>query len=372
MEYESCFAASLLFAYFAQEAKSKDLMIACSVISILIPCILSGLRAQGIGTDTLVYGLRDAEMAGNSPSYMYFMLHNSHEPLWKTLTYITMKVLGHVNWCYFFYQLIIDTCIYIGFWKHRKTIPLAFGIFIYFMMQWCDSLNMMRQSIAAAIMFMGFDKIEQEKYMEFLPYVIIATMFHASGLIAFALLMGMYFINASDKINKSLFLKISILYGTIILMFFARYVAFFIVSNISMLKNFSGYVYSQWSLVFKVSKSHTIIPFTELLIVFLFYGGARKFFSKMKPNGLGQLKFYTYNTMFIFIDQITVRLISGRILAYNFFVNIFFIASLPQTVREKNLKICLYIGLIVILLMRYYIAYVVMGGPSTHPYTSIL
>ena len=132
MVYFVVFAMSSFFAYYAQKAKAKDVVIFYSAMCILLPVIMGGLRKVGVGTDTVIYDLPHFWSANNSSSFFDFISSNyrmSREIGWVAVTYFSTKIFGSVNWNFFF-QLITLTCTYIALYKHRDKALLACTLLI--------------------------------------------------------------------------------------------------------------------------------------------------------------------------------------------------------------------------------------------------
>ena len=115
----------MYFAYLASRSKRKSTIILYSIISIMIPVFLGGLRAKSVGTDTGGYGYRDALDAIYSISFYDFMTHDAtiREPLYKIVCYTFANLFQHPNGALFAYQLITVACVYVGCWRFRKVAP---------------------------------------------------------------------------------------------------------------------------------------------------------------------------------------------------------------------------------------------------------
>lgn len=369
MIYIYTFAASIFFAYLAERSRDKKVMILCSIISILIPSVLGGLRAHGVGTDTRGYGIGDAMQALSSPNLMYFINNNRCEPGYKILVYFTMQTFGHENWCYFFYQLITITGIYIGAYKHRKSVHMPLTLLTFYFIWYQYSYNAMRQCIAASIIFMGLDTMENRQYRKFLVYIVIATLFHYSAIIALFLLLGIHFVVTSEYFSKNGSIKTFVLYGGIVLIIFARLLINFIIGGIPFLSKYGGYLNSTQYGVVPVSTSFLGIAFGEILMFIFYYEGGLRAFSNL---GKENFEFHIYNVVFYSVYQIFVMFFSKRILLYSYFANLVMLSSLPSFVKEKNLKTIIAMAVIAVVVVYWWHDYIYMGNSETWPYKSIL
>lgn len=371
MIYIYIFLVSMFFAYLAERSKNKGIIILCSIISILIPSILGGLRAYGVGTDTYVYGRPSFLDALASPNLAYFFNSNRLEPMCKLIIYFSAHVLGHENWSYFLYNLTTVSCFYIGAYKHKKFCSLPLLMFVFYMMWYNYTYNAMRQCIAASIVFMGFDTLENKQYFRFLVYVTIATLFHYSSVIAIVFLFCPYLLIASKKFYRYKYVKTFILCSAIMLVFFARTIGYYVVSSVPFLAQYSGYLtnYDEDN----IQKSYLLITLGELIMLALYHRGASLQLSVNKTSKYN-FEFFIYNLIIIatVTSQITIRYITKRFLLYSHFVNLIVLASLPKFVKEKKLRIIILLCVIVVSVFFWWKIYIRGGSSETWPYRSIL
>ena len=99
MIYIACFFASVSFAYLASRSSRRGDAVLFSVISILVMCVLGGLRKYTVGIDSYAYGPIICGSALTAPDLVSFVSNSHMETGYLTLTYVLMKTLGHQNWC---------------------------------------------------------------------------------------------------------------------------------------------------------------------------------------------------------------------------------------------------------------------------------
>ena len=223
MIYVSCFLVSVFFAYLAQKSRDKKVMILFSVISILVPSILGGLRTSNIGTDTNYYALPHCLQALKSPDFATFNRSHPKEDIgYKLICYYVMKTFGHENWCYFVYLLITISLTYVGAYRHRDKIPLYITMFVFYFMLYNRALSTIRQFIAAAIIFMNFDKLEKKEYGKFSLWILFASLFHRSAFMAFGVIVALHMVMTSEEVQKKAWLKFSILISSGVILAYIR------------------------------------------------------------------------------------------------------------------------------------------------------
>ena len=289
MIYIAVFFASTFFAYLASRSRNKCVIILCSAISILIPCILGGLRAHNVGTDTRVYGFHDYSLAAQAPNFWAYLANadrNVMEVSYKFICYIMASTFHHQNACYFAYQLVTVSCIYIGLYKHKDKISMSLALLVWFFMFYGSTYNIMRQCMASAIIFMEFDRLERGEYLKFILAVAVAATFHQSAVIALATVLGMYIVTASQFFRKRVRLNMLLLSMVLIATFFLRPAIGFIVNNFSYLAKYAGYMTSARYSDMDAQKTMLVIFAGELLMLALYNKGADYVLSR---NGGGAI-----------------------------------------------------------------------------------
>ena len=363
---------SVFFAWLASRVKNKHVVILCSIISILIPAIVGGIRQIGVGTDTKVYGYPDAMAAYTSQSFAEFMAsgRGMKELGYQILCYATMKTLGHVNWCFFFYQLITVGCFYVGAYKHRKVASLPLTMLCFFGLFYYSSFNIIRQSMAASILFMGINNLEEKKYRRFMAYMIAAFMFHSSSVAIFVLILLPYFIIAQRS-----YLKYFILASFILSIIFIRPIATAAMQLTSKLEIVPDryFMYTDISNEYGLMKgdalsgSRGIMLFQlgVLAILFLYAKRGRKLL------GSDNFNFYSFNFLLAIILRDFVRLFS-RLVLYNDFICVVLYSSMPNFVKDKYFKLLL--TAVVIFRMMFFGFRFIIGSQSNTEwaYRSIL
>ena len=341
---------SALFAWLASRVKNKGVMILCSIISVLIPAIVGGLRDR-VGVDTMVYGIPDAMAAYNSKSFEEFMLTVSvkREFGYGLLCYLTMHTLGHVNWCFFFYQLITVGCFYVGAYKHRKVAPLFLLMLCFLCIRYVDSFSTMRQSMAVSVIFMGINNLEEKKYLRFIAYVILASMFHFSAISVVALTLIPHMIVS----RQSAYFKYLILGALVMFLIFIRPIATLAINLSKSMElvptRYADYLDVNWTYGKSsgFSRTYLLIKLGVFLIFLLYPKGAEKRLDKCNVD------FYKYNMVLDLILTHVVLLFS-RLMMYNQVINVISYAAMPYFVKDKYFKLFLIVMLIISLFYLLY------------------
>lgn len=163
-------------------------------VAVITLCLLAGLRAESIGTDTRVYLVPIFEAAKKCHSIGEYLNSSFHaftwttdyvkdmEPLFSLLVLIVTKITGSL-YCV---QTVLEMCVilplYIAVRKDKLT-NLWMAMFVFCMAFYNPSMNMMRQSIAMSLGVLGFEYWRNEEKKNVFICVFIAFLFHKSSLL---------------------------------------------------------------------------------------------------------------------------------------------------------------------------------------------
>ncbi|MCC7667101.1 EpsG family protein [Liquorilactobacillus satsumensis] len=273
------FSISCLF-FKISENKNKIISIAFIFLAILIPCLLAGFRADTIGTDVRNYVKPLFELSIQSKSFYSFYGQfiykgwqvspvSSIEIGYLILTYSVTKIFGSFIVLKMCIQFFIIFPIYIGLRHFKGKIPVWFGMLVFYLMFYNESLNMVRQWIAMAILIMGTKYLTERMSIKFFLIVLLASLFHATAVIG---------------------IPIYLLYG-------------FLVNNKTLNIKFRN------SSDFKVTTRSSVFNF---FLIFLFAGilvfSIGKTGDLLSKFGLAQYSYYVSGSLNISLNQIIARL----------------------------------------------------------------
>ena len=161
-------------------------------VAVMILCLLAGLRAESIGTDTKVYLVPVFEAAKKCHSIGEYLNSSFHaftwttnyvkdlEPLFPSLVLIVTKITGSL-YCV---QTVLELCailpLYVAVRKDKNT-SLWMAMFVFCMAFYNPSMNMMRQSIAMSFGVLGFEYWRNEEKKNAFICVLTAFLFHRSS-----------------------------------------------------------------------------------------------------------------------------------------------------------------------------------------------
>lgn len=169
-------------------------------IAVLISGVTVGMRFN-YGLDTYNYAQWVIKL-GSQSSLNNAFLWSNHEKSFVILCYFTYKIFGTYRILFLVYGILTSFFVLMGIWNFKDKInvlpPLMYYIVFW---QWGSMCNIMRQSLAVAIVFFGIKYIYEEKYIKYFITVLIASVFHSSAVVA--IIMIFYGLRSS-KIGKVL------------------------------------------------------------------------------------------------------------------------------------------------------------------------
>lgn len=198
--YVAIFSVSIGLFAFSNRVKYNQRKFVVFV-AIMMLCILAGMRAVGIGTDTRVYLVPIYEAAKRCHSIKEYLNSSFHaftwttdyvkdmEPLFPLIVLLVTKITGSIYCVQTILELWVVLPLYAAVRKDKGT-NLWMAMFVFCMAFYNPSLNMMRQSIAMSVGVLGFEYWKNGEKKKALGWLLIAFLFHTSSL----LLLLIYFL----------------------------------------------------------------------------------------------------------------------------------------------------------------------------------
>lgn len=220
--YLITFSLSSFLLLLAEKGENKKFTKRLLVfLGLLLPTLLAGFRKVGVGTDTKVYVYVLYEAAKKSKtffgylgSFVYSNFQNKAVTQWEIgynlLVYLSAKLTRSFQGVLFFTHALIIMFVYKGLKKLNGSFSIAFSMLSFYLMFYGTSLNLMRQWIAISILFYGFHFLIEKNIKMYLLTIVLATLFHNSGVIGILLLFLYYYI---EKTNG----KVSIAIGNLVI-----------------------------------------------------------------------------------------------------------------------------------------------------------
>lgn len=168
-------------------------------VALMIPVLLSAYRSMSVGTDTGFYAYPVYKHAMNVESFSKLIGYDNIESGFLFLEYVSAKYFGTIAFALGTIQLIIDYCYY-------KAVKLQFGeknvatcMMIFYFLIYGGTLNVMRQSVAVALVLLAMLYFSKKRYVLAVLLVGIATLFHSTAGIALVFFL-IYLATSRDRL----------------------------------------------------------------------------------------------------------------------------------------------------------------------------
>ncbi|MFQ7469741.1 EpsG family protein [Amedibacillus dolichus] len=206
---------ALAMAYLANRTKKKSYL----WLLIILLTILSGFRARTVGVDTLSYY---SDIECGFPYDWRF-----EEEGFRFIANIIMDYTHNPQWLFVFCAFITNSFILVRLWDFKNEARFDFMVFLYLCIFYGNTMNIMRQAMAVALVFYGTRYLKENKYHKFLLFLLIAFTFHRTALLSIAyILINLWF--SMSKNQKKIFAIpfICVIIGSVL------YVARYLVNDI--------------------------------------------------------------------------------------------------------------------------------------------
>lgn len=331
------------------------------ILATIIPSILSGCRDLNIGTDVNIYLSPAWQHALHYSSIIEYIGTTFMEPLFGMIIFIFAHYTSDIHWLLFGIQLLIMLLVYKLAYHYRQLIPIWIIYFLFLLLMYQLSFNMMRQAIALLICINSFKYVEERKFYRFLAYIIIGLGFHITTII-FSVTYFFYFVYNTDKSSKWIhILQISVIFLSIIFVL--------LYNEIILLAVFLGILKAKYLQYTSFGDTFTSSFSISEFIIRAFFFCIALYNYRMKILDKKSSSFFLFISFFELLCN-TLSLYStyaSRITLYFFMLYIIYIPRI--IINSKNKPI--FIALLIILLSYYwYYLYIINKVSDTYPYTS--
>lgn len=147
---------------------------------VFVLSIVAGMRAYSVGRDTHSY-ISIFETIENGGIIL-------QEIGFEWFSKIILWLTGSKSFLLFVYALIIYGCIVLRLWDFRECSSFSITVITFYSLYYFESLNIMRQFVAMAILFYATRYLAERGYIKYLVALLIATTFHTSALLGIGFL----------------------------------------------------------------------------------------------------------------------------------------------------------------------------------------
>lgn len=188
--YVSILIVALGFAYLAQKRNKKSYLF----LIVAVLTIMAGFRGVSCGVDTPLY--YDNIVKSFPYSWQF------REEGFRLIANYFIDNFQNPQLVFIFCAFITNLLILLRLWDFKDKANFGFMTLLYLLMYFSNSMNIMRQYVAVAIVFYGTRYLNKNKLL-FIPFVIAAFFIHRSSLLAlgyFVISLWAGFTNKQKKI----------------------------------------------------------------------------------------------------------------------------------------------------------------------------
>ena len=151
------------------------------IVMAAIPTLVAGLRFR-VGTDYGGYYFHWLDYAND----FWSSLPRLHEPGYRAIAYLTQRLGCQSGALTLFLASLIT--IGLGYWAVYRNSPHLFlpSVLFLFLGNWIGSFNAVRQCLAAAVVFCGYQFLRDKKIWHYAVMVFVAFLFHRSAILMIA------------------------------------------------------------------------------------------------------------------------------------------------------------------------------------------
>lgn len=204
------FALSL-FLIAVSEKRHAKLFAVCSVVALLIPCLIAAFRAVTVGTDVQVYVTRLTDAAISSSSLGNYLsgfwsigyrdqLISDYEIGFSAMVYVIAKLTHSLPAILFVIQALVIVPIYTALARNRKNAPVWLGMLVFYLLFYNATLNMMRQWIAMAFLLLAFQMLSERKVVWCFLFSATAFLFHLSAILVIPIYIIYWFLQCQRRL----------------------------------------------------------------------------------------------------------------------------------------------------------------------------
>lgn len=333
--------------------KNNKFSIFLLCLCVIILSIFSALRDFSVGTDVLNYGLQYFNGVKDVSFKTYLGLYNS-EVLYLLLNYIVYHISDNFQFFLFIHQLILSSIVFKIAYDNRDRMSITYTIFIYLVIWFCSSFNIIRQSLATFILLYSFKYIENNKNLKYYLFNVVAIFFHSSA--AIGLLLPLAYKISNFKNHKLWYFLISFLSVGALALYDE---AIMLIYNLGFIKHRYLLYMSNGKINFNLI--YSMLKILIIVITFIFT-------NHIKNNkSISFLKFMLVFEFIIF--QLSLFTRYGYRFSYVYLP--FLIYTIPmcsRLIKSRTNKIVYNILIITILVTFWVYRYVVLGMDGIYPF----
>lgn len=354
----------MLLAHIIQREYKKHRYANCKrliVVSVIALSLFAALRDVSVGTDVTVYLTSNFHVASRY-EYLDYISRYRIEPGYYTFVWIIQRLFHNIHAFFFFHQLFIASVIYYVGWKYIKTEGVFFPLYIYmYLIMWYGvTFNIIRQTIGITIVFLAFDLLKKGKWIPYIGSIAVASLFHTSLWVALLLPLLKWI---SYK-RYNLLYTWSMCIGGILIIRFIQPV-FNLVNIIGTFDRYNRFFGSENT---NFNRYYFLIKIIIFAGIFVF---AYKFRKSKIDNDIVLLINISVVDLMGYCMSLIIRY--GYRISYPFMIyNILLVPCVDKAISNRKSKYTYRLFITLSMMVYWYYRYVKIGYDGIYPYTFML
>lgn len=165
--------------------EDKKWLLTYSLLAVLPPIFIAGLRDSTVGSDVELYILPIFDgIASNGQNLIeFFDSYPDIEIGYLSLNYLIAQLTDQSFFLLFSIHILIIIPLYVTAMKWRDYFSPVLFMFIFYMIFFQESLSIARQSIALSFSMLAFTLFLEKKYIYYLAFLVMSFLFHQTAVI---------------------------------------------------------------------------------------------------------------------------------------------------------------------------------------------
>lgn len=373
--YVVCFSITIFCAFIDEMLLKNDkkLHYLFAFLVILIPAIFAGCRDYNVGTDVLVYAAKIYDEASSNGWYILLPDYDSRiEIVFLFLAYIASLLFSTASGFLFLISLFINLFIYLALYRMRYVASICMGEFVYLLLYYNETYNLMRQCMAMAVVIFAVTYIFDRQYTKALIWSFLAYFVHHSAIIGLGIVILMLYFRKLETKNSNVIADKRIILLPMVLavvaLFFQDISEALISSGVFSIEFYSTYLEGMGMFENKgFNIQHFLVYYSSVFFLFINYRNIQFF--------IGAVVIFLCDVSMYYLRLDLVWLY--RISTWFFYIRILFLSQMPLSLdligkRKLNYSWAITMLFMLSCLVFWYGIYVIIGENETYPYTSVI
>ena len=251
------------FSYLAEKSEKKKLYIFFAYLIITIP---QAFRYM-VGIDYRNSYELATEFGRFTDVTKAIAYRSSTETAYKIIMFYSVKIFSSPFWGYSLYSFLTQLFVLKGIWNWKLNISPSVVTFIYLCTFYWRTYNLIRQSLAVAIVFFALVYLYNKRIVRYIILVLIASLFHKSAIVGIGFLLFYIRPRQNDVSKRSYMIYY---YISLVVPIVAMIFSDVLINKIVNLSIFSSYeVYTDYDSR-NISVYHLFLWTSQLVLYFYF------------------------------------------------------------------------------------------------------